>query len=221
MAQVKASRQAPSSWKKHLRKLWHFLWYDDSWLSWLANLVLAFILIKFVIYPLLGLMLGSQYPIVAVVSNSMKHTSSFDDWWQQNEAKYSTFNISKEQFEGYRFHNGFNKGDIMVLVGVKPEAIRQGDVLVFRSKKPDPIIHRVVVIHENTGTYLFQTKGDNNQDSIQTSLLDETSITEDMVLGVAVVRIPYFGWLKIGFYNIATCPFSPSPGACFKDGFRA
>ncbi|MFW6450304.1 MAG: signal peptidase I [Nanoarchaeota archaeon] len=62
-----------SEFKRWLKKTWKFLWDDDSVLSWIVNIIVAFILIKFVIYPGIGFMLGTSHPIVAVVSGSMEH----------------------------------------------------------------------------------------------------------------------------------------------------
>jgi signal peptidase I len=54
-------------------KLWYFLWHEDSIESWTINIILAFIIIKFLVYPALGFTLGTSHPIVAVVSGSMEH----------------------------------------------------------------------------------------------------------------------------------------------------
>ena len=59
--------------KRGAKKFWVFIWESDSPWSWLANIILAFILIKFIIYPVLGLVLATSHPIVAVVSGSMEH----------------------------------------------------------------------------------------------------------------------------------------------------
>ena len=59
--------------KKNLKKTWHFIWEDDSIWSWLVNIILAFVLIKFIVYPSLGFLLNTTHPIVAVVSGSMEH----------------------------------------------------------------------------------------------------------------------------------------------------
>jgi signal peptidase I len=59
--------------KEILKKIWYFIWEDDSLLSWFVNIVLAFVIIKFVIYPVLGFFLATSFPIVAVVSGSMEH----------------------------------------------------------------------------------------------------------------------------------------------------
>ncbi len=55
------------------QKIWYFIWDDDSIWSWLANIVIAFVLIKYILYPGLGLVFGTTHPVVAVVSGSMEH----------------------------------------------------------------------------------------------------------------------------------------------------
>src|SRR3989338_418222 len=74
--------------KKFLKKLWYFIWEDDGILSWIANIALSFILIKFVVYPGLGLLLTTSHPVVAVVSESMEHNNGFDGWWEKSSAWY-------------------------------------------------------------------------------------------------------------------------------------
>ena len=188
--------------KALLKKTWWFIWEDDSIWSWIVNIILAFILIKFIVYPGLGFLLGTSYPIVAVVSTSMEHDSNFNNWWSSQEKWYLNHNISKEQFTNFDFKNGFNKGDIMVLYGKKPENIEMGEVIVFKSKRPDPIIHRIVKKWELNGNYYFQTKGDHNIDSINSPTLDETNIGEERYLGKAVIRIPLLGYIKIWFVEL-------------------
>ncbi len=200
-------------WDDILKKIWYFIWEDDSVWSWLVNIVLAFVLIKFIVYPGLGAILGTGYPIVAVVSSSMEHNSNFEDWWKNTGSWYVENGITKESFENFPMKNGFNKGDIMVLKGVKSEDIDIGDVIVFIShtKRPksDPIIHRVVRIWREDGQFLIQTKGDNyktNKVSINVcnsgGCVDETRITEQQVIGKAVIRIPLLGYIKIVFVGI-------------------
>lgn len=193
------------------KRIWHFIWDEDSFLSWVVNIILAFVLIKFIIYPGLGLVLATTHPVVAVVSGSMEHDGSFDTWWDspacpRNDCRqgdfYARYNITRGVFESFPFKNGFNTGDIMILYGTKPERIQVGDILVFKSSRPDPIIHRVVYKWEANGTYYFQTKGDHNPYSLASSSIDETSISEKIVVGRAVLRLPYLGWIKLGFVNL-------------------
>jgi len=177
-----------------LRKIWNFIWHDDSLLSWIVNIILAFILVKFIIYPGLGLILQTSLPVVAVVSSSMEHNTNFDDFWLRQGNWYEDNGISKQEFLTYPLKNGFNKGDIIFLY--KAKNIRKGDVIVFRGSSANPIIHRVVRIKE-TG---YQTKGDNNPDSYEQ--LNETNINPNNVIGKAFLRIPYLGWVKIWFTDL-------------------
>ena len=185
--------------KPYLKKCWHFIWEEDSIWSWLANIVIAFVLIKFIVYPGLGLLLSTTHPIVAVVSGSMEHPAEFDMWWEQQQDFYESYAISKEMFQGYRFSEGFNKGDIMVLRGVQPKNIKRGEVIVFNGGRSDPIIHRVIKIWQEDGVYYFQTKGDNNARSLPGV---ETRIRQDEMIGRAVLRIPLLGYIKIWFVEL-------------------
>ena len=113
------------NFKDFLKKSYHFIFHDDSALSWIVNIILAFLLVKFIIYPGLALILGSSLPLVAVISGSMEHEGlAFDQWWEANGAWYEEQGISKEMFQEYRFMNGFDKGDVIVLVGA--EEVVQG-----------------------------------------------------------------------------------------------
>ena len=174
------------------KRAYDFVVHDDSIWSWLVNLVLAFIIVKFIIYPTLALILGSSLPLVAVISGSMEHEGlGFDQWWEQNGYWYEERNITKEMFKEYKFKNGFNKGDVMVLMGA--DNIQIGDVLVYNSPSHNyPIIHRVTYINELD----FVIKGDNND------IQDPSLVNQDQVIGRAVLRIPYIGWIKIWFTQI-------------------
>lgn len=182
--------------KNELKRIWHFIWEEDSILSWIVNIIIAFIIVKFIIYPGLGLALGTTHPVVAVVSSSMEHeVEGFDFWWYSNKDFYIKKEIKKEDFEKYKFKNGFNKGDLMVLKRARD--IKKGDIIVFRGDAKEPIIHRAVDI--SNGTY--QTKGDNGKTNKQ-SRPDEIEITEDRLVGKAIFRIPYLGWIKLIFVEI-------------------
>ena len=188
----------------YLKRFWHFLWEEDSVYSWIANVIIAFVLIKYVIFPVLGLVLGSQFPVVAVVSSSMEHDGTFDQWWSSQalcgtktctqEEFYKMFDITKEEFESFKFKNGFNKGDVMVLTSAKN--IKLGDTVVFLSKANRPIIHRVVDLDP------LQTKGDHNQAQIVTSEFSEKDVSAYPLIGKASLRIPFIGYVKIVFAEI-------------------
>ncbi len=192
--------------KTSAKKLWDFIWYDDSWASWIANVILAFVIVKYLFYPALGFLLGTNYPIVAVVSGSMEHRGAFDAWWEaecrrdvlsgeviRQKDLYQKFSILKENFQNFRFKNGFNRGDIMILSS--PKKITIGEVVVFNADHAyDPIIHRVVETKEK----VFKTKGDANCMIANF----EDSVPKERALGKAVLRIPLLGWVKIIFVEI-------------------
>ncbi len=183
-------------WKIVLKNIYHFIFHDDSLLSWIVNIILAFLLVKFIIYPGLALLLGSSLPLVAVISGSMEHEGlDFETWWGANGAWYEEQGISKEMFQDYRFTNGFDKGDVIVLVGAEEVAV--GDVLVYSSgMHPYPIIHRLIYINEEDHSYTI--KGDNNEGP------DPLAVSEEQVLGKALYRIPKIGWIKIWFSQLVS-----------------
>lgn len=183
--------------------MWHFLWKEDSVASWIANVILAFVVIKFLVYPGLGWMLGSSHPIVAVVSGSMEHDGNFDQWWMmpcsglKQQDLYESFKISRDAFAGFPFRNGFDKGDIMIVRD--GSSAKVGDVIIYTiAGQQDPIIHRVVSVSEMGGHNVYKTKGDHNCGSNAF----EEEIGMDQVLGRAAVRVPWLGWIKVGFMNL-------------------
>jgi|SRR3989344_2447420 len=198
------------------KKLWRFIWHDDSLLSWVVNVALAFVIVKFLIYPGLGLIFNTQLPVVAVVSCSMEHgftncgekkevtlcreilpenkKINFNEYWDYCGEWYEDIGIERKEFESFPMKNGFNKGDIIFLYGTNN--LREGDIIVFKGNSANPIIHRIVKVKENS----YQTKGDHNPDSF--AQLSETNINPNDVLGKAFLRIPYLGWIKIGFTDL-------------------
>ena len=161
------------------------------------------------------------------------------DWWSACGQWYDQRGISQEAFNEFKFSNGFNKGDIMVVRGVSPQAVDVGDVIIYHANKQYPLIHRVVAINDTNGLR-YTTKGDNNPQPIveyalsdgrylyacyqeqggravpaacavgapvtsQTpgavAILDETNIHPDQLVGRAIGRIPFLGYVKILFVD--------------------
>lgn len=183
-------------------------------------------------------MLGTGYPIVAVVSESMEHNSfkrgcvdsekinvlgfniekcyqynyllcgkiyderihfDMDEYWEICGAWYeNNMDLTKEEFSEFKFKNGFNTGDIMILRSATPENTEIGNVLVFQSvgmNLDEPIIHRVVDIKDE-GEWAAMTKGDHN------AIADNGYVTQDRIVGKAIVRVPYLGYIKIWFVEL-------------------
>jgi len=200
--------------KTTLGKIWYFIWHDDSLLSWIVNIILAFLIVNFIFYPLLSLISGTSLPLVAVISPSMEHRVTtnnnvhticgkiteeqgrlnIEKWWEicGNWYEQNT-NITLQDFREFPLKNGFNKGDIILLKS--PKNLEVGDVLVFQSGKQYPIIHRIININET----IIQTKGDNNPNMIVNNELNEQNISHDVILGKAYAKVPYLGYIKIWF----------------------
>lgn len=205
---------------EYLKKFWNYIWHDESLGSYILNFAVAFIVIKFMFFPIIGFALNNDYPIVAIVSGSMEHKVvsnrvcnihiadiksmrlNYDEWWNYCGNYYETnYNLTKEVFYEFEYKNGLNIGDVMVLYGKDPKKIEVGEVLIFIPQDRNffetkgPVIHRVVEKWSDENNKIhFRTKGDHNPQSIQNF---ENDITEDNVIGVSIARIPFIGYAKI------------------------
>jgi len=200
----------------YLVKIWNFLWHEESLASWAANVAIAFLVIRFILYPLLGVVLGTSFPIVAVVSESMEHglhegrlcgiplkefRESYDNYWESCGGWYEKKGITKQQFSSFPFEQGFNKGDVIILWRANRDNLKIGDILIFQGGRPQPLIHRVVNIWQEENSYFYQTKGDHNSEMISGEN-GETKISEERIYGKGLVRVPYLGWVKILFVDL-------------------
>ncbi len=211
---------------EEIKTFWNWMWKSDSIFSYLILFIFLYLTIKFIFFPTLSLILNTELPAAIVESSSMDHQitlneqelmtlcgkiytkkekMNFDGFWENcGEWYLEKTNITKEQFSKFSFQNGFKKGDLIIIYGKKQNKI--GDVVVFKPNKessaPNPIIHRIISLEP------IQTKGDHNpgQLSLDNNLYktDETSIEKQQIIGTAVFKIPYVGWLKLGiieFFN--------------------
>ncbi|MBU3912730.1 MAG: signal peptidase I [Nanoarchaeota archaeon] len=196
--------------KEEIKKSWDWLWHSDSLLSWVVALIFAFIIVKFIFFPLISVILATKLPLVVVESGSMSHPgsffgntfsthSAFNEWWQSSFEWYESHNIQKSQAEYWPLRTGLEKGDIVVVYGwSKPH---EGDIIIFNANQQYPIIHRVVKIETINNELIYSTKGDNfltNQDQLDI----EKQIPESAIIGKAAFRIPKLGWLKLFFVEI-------------------
>jgi signal peptidase I len=191
-----------NKFKKFWKKFWFIVWKDNSLKGWLVSILFLFIVIKLIFFPLLNLITGTALPMVIVESCSMYHEgnlfSEFDNWWEDNELKYISRNIEKSEFQEFPLKSGFNKGDILFVLGVQPEEIEVGDIIIFEANYKHPIIHRVVKIQEKNNQLIFSTLGDNNQGQLE----EEKQIYSDQIIGKAVAKpAPYLGWVKLIFFE--------------------
>lgn len=174
------------------RKFWKWLWSSNSVLSWVVSFLLAFLIVRFIFYPLIGLLLGSSIPLVVIESGSMEHFDSFDKWFEAQQEDYSKMGITEEQVQEWRFRSGLNKGDIAMIKGRDFSKIKVGDVVVFRPpEQKKAIIHRVVEVNLQQG--YIATKGDANIGQLSI----EKRISPEQIEGVAILRVPFIGWIKL------------------------
>lgn len=188
--------------KKILDRFWFLLWKDDSWKGWILSIVVLFIFIKWIFFPLLSLATGTILPLAIVESCSMYHDNSithdYENWWDYKQTGYKKFEITKENFSSFTFKNGFNKGDVLFIIKADPNKLKIGDIIIFQAPTANPVIHRIVKIQEKDGKKIFSTRGDNNNG--QASF--EKEIKEDQLVGKAILKVaPYAGWLKLIFYE--------------------
>ena len=206
-------KKEQSKIKNYWKKFWFLLWKDDSPKGWIFSIIFLFIFIKFIFFPGLSLVTGTSLPLAIVESCSMYHEgnllSNYDDWWETHKTKYSE--IEQNEFKNFKFKNGFNKGDILFIIGTKPEKLKIGDTIIFSSgTKQTPIIHRIIKIKKTNQEYIFSTIGDNNQRSFSIDMstyenpsrIDEINIKENQIIGKAVFKLaPYAGWGKLIFFE--------------------
>lgn len=187
---VKIKKKEDSRFKK----IWDFLWNSNSILSWIIDFILIFLLVKFVIFPLFGLMLGTSLPFVIIESGSMEHQGDFDSWFSLHGSWYLDKNISKEKVYSWDFNNGLDMGDIVIVRGNKNQDYEIGDIIIFSvPKQTTPIIHRIVGKTE----HYYSTKGDHNDGQNYY----EGMVFREQVIGKAALRIPKLGWFKLFLYG--------------------
>jgi len=190
-----------------LAKFWNFVWNGNSIWSWIVSILLIFVIVKFIFFPILSLTFATSLPLVVVESSSMHHPGSFvgnvigtqnvfNIWWENSKDWYIKNNINKEEAEKWSLRTGLEKGDIVIISGWKPS--KNGDIIVFDGNAKHPIIHRVINVSQLQGKTIYSTKGDNNPSQLAT----EKQISEDQIIGKAVFVIPKIGYLKLFFVEI-------------------
>jgi hypothetical protein len=173
------------------KKFWDFL-KKDNLPSLMVFLVLIFMFLLLIFFPLLRYFTGTQYPLVIVESCSMHH----DEYGFNNtftSSIYEKNHISINDTSSWDFPMGVNKGDIIFIIGTKN--INVGDVIIFNGGENHPIIHRIIDDIEP-----YQTKGDNHITNYE-QLSVEKNISNNQILGKAIFRIPYLGWIKLIFFD--------------------
>ncbi len=84
-------------------------------------------------------------------------------------------------------------GDVLIIKKTNSDELsifEKGDVLAH-NYQGKTIVHRIISIEKENEKYIFQTKGDNNNGN------DNYEITEEMVIGKAIFKIPYIGYPSV------------------------
>jgi len=159
-------------------------------------LIFIIVLIPFIIF---------KENLYVITSNSMSPNLNIGDLIYAEKKNSSSIKV------------GFNDGDILVIQG--PDYYYENGLnpIFFNNLLNNtPIIHRVVGKIQKNEKYYFLLKGDNNlfvdgaykiinssEDYsyffIEYNKSDAIYVSEDVVLGVYMFKIPYIGYLKIFF----------------------
>lgn len=179
--------------KEVIKKVWNFLWKEESLASYIAFTIVVFLLLRFVAFPIFLFVTGYS-DVAAVVSSSMEHNAltnyTFYRWLE-----FNGFNIS--EVRNWPYLDGLKVGDVVVVKKVPPEEIHVGDIILFYTEKGQ-IIHRVVYVRRSGNNYYYTTKGDANPIIMSV----EKDIPYEEVKGKLVKKIPYIGWPKVIFSKI-------------------
>jgi len=170
------------------KNFWMFL-KKDSWVSLAVTLILAIVVIKFIFFPGLSFLTGTDLPLVIVESCSMYH---HDDGFERTFESdvYGDYGIDLADTGNWIFQNGFSKGDVVFVVGA--DEIEVGDVIIFEGGGTYPLIHRVVEVGDS-----YTTKGDNNP----AVYAFDKDIAEGQIIGKALFKVPFIGWIKLVFFE--------------------
>jgi signal peptidase I len=119
------------------------------------------------------------------------------------------------------FSQTLHIGDLIIIQGVKPAQLNanypDSDIIVFhKPTNPDElIVHRIVAKEERDGIVYFYTKGDGNGFNKWPTTPEKTEydpwnngegISEDLVVGKEVMRIPWLGHVVLFMRNSIGLP---------------
>ena len=215
------------AFKRSCRKIWYFIWEDNSVWSWIVNVILAYIIIKFIFYPGIGFLLHTEYPAVGVVSCSMEHNP--DNCWVDCYNRGGDLNACKQQEFTMcgKLYNDNKKLDFDGFwqecgkwyenMGIARDEFRSfdynngfnlGDIFIVSGRSEihegDIIIYsyaaeRNPIIHRVVE--IIEEDGEvyykTKGDHNSDSSVFEQKINKDRVFGKAIIRIPELGWVKI------------------------
>lgn len=201
----------------------------DEAIDWVVYLFSALIF-AYLIYAIFGLVLGTNSPMVIVVSGSMEPVYFRGDVVVlqgktiekiQGQVVELNENLSGKHFDEFASPIRGRVDDRLETVAVefnndkRIDLNEKGDIIVyFSNERSEPIIHRIVAkIQANDGVF-FLTKGD----SINNPFMDEEvcgvysnglksycvtpyPIKAAEIQGTALFKIPWIGYVKLFFFD--------------------
>lgn len=153
--------------------------------------IVAALAAAYIAYNLLILVAGTPMPIVSVVSESMYHQSSFDEWWQQSRGYYEAYSIGRDDMLSYKNPNGLAIGDLLFVTA--PDNINVGDIVIYQ-KGSITVVHRVVQISGSGSEATYMTKGDNPNTN---SAPDSGLRAKSELLGKVRFSLPLLGYPRL------------------------
>jgi len=185
--------------RKSLSRFWNWIWNSDSIMSYVIFLIVIFVLMKYLLIPVFGFVMGAELPIAIVESSSMDHgfvkscvlqdveTGACKQWSQYysicGEKSEDRLQLRLDEYwdtcGGWYENNGITKEqfqDFSLKNGFK-----KGDILVLTGwggyEIGDVILFypnqgstaRHPIIHRLISENPLQTKGDHNQGQLTPS----------------------------------------------------
>jgi signal peptidase I len=166
------------------------LWKNEYFQTAIVITIIILIVLSFWYGP--QLILGTSVPIAVVPSGSMCIPYGRDcDGWT------------------HPFDRTLHVGDIILIQGVNPRNLNtnypDSDVIIFR-RPDDPsvlIVHRIVAVQEINRKLYFTTKGDGNSVKDYWVGSPDGAVSEDMVVGKLLMRIPWIGHIPLFVNDVA------------------
>ena len=193
---------------------------------WVFYLIYS-LLLAFIIFKLLGLILGTTLPLATVVSGSMEPSFYRGDIMVisstknlKSEVVTINENIATKNITDF-LEMEYEKGIVKTikinnqLIEVNDAVENNNSVVVYKSNLTGKdIIHRVIlIIKANDGKFVL-TKGDNNKTNyiidqdciisgnyVVNGCLNMYPINVESLLGKKRLRIPYIGYLKLFLFR--------------------
>lgn len=162
----------------------------------IIEIIIIFLLVFLFYRVILVWIFGNPYPLVVVVSGSMMHDKNLEV--KHYDFLEKTFGYNRSFINSWPLKNGFGIGDVLVVI--KTENLKVGDVVVFKNNCQNiPIAHRIIAINPD---FTFQTKGDNNYGQNISPCYNERNISRNEIYGKVVLVIPKIGLLRYFIFSI-------------------